>query len=906
MDRYICLLFVGITIINVMPFILHFDVSGKSAERVENIGIQEDMRDDRFIQMLVFSLTITVPMLVDMLCGLAQKDSFYFVERVVLIIVCNMTSAAFYFNQHMDSPQDLFASLFGSQTSIITGVLLDGLLKSKLGAWTPRQVRVGFLFYIGSQLYVYLPRLTSFPLKIVLNICYAISVAMFAVALGRYVYRAFPGGKVSQQIDSNEYLPIFCLVLQTAYHVTLGIGFGCWHVKYLQAADIHFIMFLVIVTSAITVLCTVLPGRLARSKINEMEQSLAMKKSFIRYIGHEIRTPLNVSSIGLDILLSGTETAAAAFTIATARQNSSPELAVQQFESGSRKKAYTPTDFTPAGSSKHLHKQSSFGLSLPLGSRHSSKVQMLGHISTDHHTSNEKNTAENNHVLQEVRNAVGLATDILNDLLLYDKLDTDNVQLERTEVNVAELVKSTMAMFAIQATAKNIEFSVQVEDQLPVLRGDEFKLRQVLCNLASNALKFTPENGRVNLSVSTIGDDVPPVHSNNGATEKVGSGVIKKQLQIQCVDNGIGITKENLTKLFKNIVQFDANVNQEGNGSGLGLFITRGLVELHQGTVNVHSNGLGKGCTFTVCLPFDASDNEKECWFRSTACATWTQLCRLGGAVVGKKVQIVHNHVKVVPLAFDDNDVEAGKPAAAITTVGRPGSLTLISSGSNLVGSFDAGQTSSSSVDVPHELTSTVMMMPLARLQLIDESRDSNDAMSASSMGESKMTMVTASSVRPSPSRQQFTRNKSIQNNVSLLVGLTGLVVDDSKSSMKMVVMLLKKLGCGQNTAVDGVEAVNYIKEAIASKLEEVDFILMDNCMPNMSGVDACREIRRLGYGGPIIGLTGHTLDEDVACFRNAGANHVLAKPLDIAALQSCLSDMIPLVKERLQLSSAL
>jgi signal transduction histidine kinase/CheY-like chemotaxis protein len=902
MDRYICLLFVGITVINVMPFILHSDVSGKSSERLENISIQGDMRDDRFIEMLVFSLTITVPMLVDMLCGLAQKDSFYFVERVVLIIACNMTSAAFYFNQHMDSPQDLFASLFGSQTSIITGVLLDGLLKSKLGAWTPIQIRVGFLFYIGSQFYVYLPRLTSFPLKIVLNICYAISVAMFAVALGRYVYRALPGGKVSQQIDSNEYLPIFCLVLQTAYHVTLGIGFGCWHVKYVQAADIHFIMFLVIVTSAITVLCTVLPGRLARSKINEMEQSLAMKKSFIRYIGHEIRTPLNVSSIGLDILLSGTETAAAAFTMATARQNSSTELAVQQIDSGIRKKTNTSTHLTPRGSSKQNHKQPSFGLLPPMGSRHSSKVQMLGHIST----SNEKNTAENNHVLQEVRNAVGLATDILNDLLLYDKLDTDNVQLERTDLNVAELVKSTMAMFAIQATAKNIEFNVQVEDQLPVLRGDEFKLRQVLCNLASNALKFTPENGRVVLSVSTIGDDVPTVSSSSGATDKAGSGVIKKQLQIQCVDNGIGITKENLTKVFKNIVQFDANVNQEGKGSGLGLFITRGLVELHRGTVNVQSNGLGTGCTFTVWLPFDGSDNETECWFKSTACTVWTQLCRLGGAVFGKKVQIVRTHVKILPSDFDEHDVEAGKPAAAIATMGRPGSLTLISSGSNLVGSFDAGQTSSSSVDVPHEPTSTVMLMPLARLQLIDESRDSNDAMSASSMGESKMTMVTASSVRPSPSRQHLTRNKSIQNNVSLLVGLTGLVVDDSKSSMKMVVMLLKKLGCGQNTAVDGVEAVNYIKEAMAGKLEEVDFILMDNCMPNMSGVDACREIRRLGYGGPIIGLTGHTLDEDVACFRNAGANHVLAKPLDIAALQSCLSNLIPMVKERLQLSSAL
>jgi CheY-like chemotaxis protein len=131
------------------------------------------------------------------------------------------------------------------------------------------------------------------------------------------------------------------------------------------------------------------------------------------------------------------------------------------------------------------------------------------------------------------------------------------------------------------------------------------------------------------------------------------------------------------------------------------------------------------------------------------------------------------------------------------------------------------------------------------------------------------------------------------------LTGLTALLVDDSGSSIKMLSMLLKKLGCKCLTAPDGTDAVAMINKILSNPHEGgtatvIDFILMDNYMVNMNGPEACRLMRAAGFTSPIIGLTGHALTEDVAVFKAAGANDVLSKPLDISAMQVLLKQLLP------------
>jgi CheY-like chemotaxis protein/two-component sensor histidine kinase len=207
-----------------------------------------------------------------------------------------------------------------------------------------------------------------------------------------------------------------------------------------------------------------------------------------------------------------------------------------------------------------------------------------------------------NNIILEIRNAINLGTKILNDLLAYDKIDSKSMHLEKTRIDVEELVTSTLSMFCAQATVRNVRFDVDVESNLPKLKGDPYKIKQILGNLASNALKFTPPGGSVIISIRR-------------------SDLNSNYLVVECQDTGIGIAKEKQRNFFQKNVHFDAQTSSQeqtaqeqqvrgadlGGSAGLGLFITQGLVELHGGTIQVHSEGLNRGTKFTVKLPFDSS-----------------------------------------------------------------------------------------------------------------------------------------------------------------------------------------------------------------------------------------------------------------------------------------------------------
>jgi CheY-like chemotaxis protein/anti-sigma regulatory factor (Ser/Thr protein kinase) len=172
----------------------------------------------------------------------------------------------------------------------------------------------------------------------------------------------------------------------------------------------------------------------------------------------------------------------------------------------------------------------------------------------------------------------------VDDLLAYEKISSGVLALDKTFVNVRYLVESTLAMFKIQARAKSITMLVlENEDVIQdstYFEVDSGKMCQVLRNFISNALKFTPENGAVRIE----------------ATEQDGF------VTIRVIDSGVGIEAKNLPKVFQEIVQFDVNKNQKGGGSGMGLWLSKQIVELHGGSVAVTSEGDGKGCCFEVRL----------------------------------------------------------------------------------------------------------------------------------------------------------------------------------------------------------------------------------------------------------------------------------------------------------------
>ncbi|BAY89104.1 MULTISPECIES: PAS domain S-box protein [unclassified Tolypothrix] len=193
--------------------------------------------------------------------------------------------------------------------------------------------------------------------------------------------------------------------------------------------------------------------------------------------------------------------------------------------------------------------------------------------------------------LQTIERSGEHLLELINDILDLSKIEAGQLQLEYAPIAMRKLCESSLAFIKQQAGQKRIQLEVKIPPQLPKLLLDERRIRQVLINLLNNAVKFTPEGGRITLEVSR--QQLIPEVENISLTSFI---------RIAIIDTGIGIAPENIKKLFKPFIQIDSALNRQYTGTGLGLALAKRIVELHSGKVGVSSE-LGVGSCFTVDLP---------------------------------------------------------------------------------------------------------------------------------------------------------------------------------------------------------------------------------------------------------------------------------------------------------------
>ena len=284
---------------------------------------------------------------------------------------------------------------------------------------------------------------------------------------------------------------------------------------------------------------------------------------------------------------------------------------------------------------------------------------------------------ERRETLVETQSACGAALDILNELLLFDKLETGALVLHKLTVPVPELVEDSIKMFSVQTREKSIELTItnhssDTNDTSPFYmmtpnlssRGasprprcdtsqvayicstdevcvDKNKVLQVIRNVVSNAIKFTPAFGKIQVTVwfqptahlikprsfhhlipTSLSRRYQPVslaeeadvdlEMNNTSTSWVSRRLgttrttadsVSGELVIEVKDSGAGISEENQKRLFKEVVQFHPELLQNGGGSGLGMCISKGIMDMHGGSISVFSAGEGQGSVFTLRLP---------------------------------------------------------------------------------------------------------------------------------------------------------------------------------------------------------------------------------------------------------------------------------------------------------------
>jgi len=174
---------------------------------------------------------------------------------------------------------------------------------------------------------------------------------------------------------------------------------------------------------------------------------------------------------------------------------------------------------------------------------------------------------------------------LISDVLDLAKVEAGKFVLQPETLPVGATLEDILVIGRALAKKKAQTVEAEIEADLPALRGDPVRFKQILFNLLSNAVKFTPDNGRIGLAASRSAAD-------------------RTLLEIRVTDTGVGIKAEDLPRLFQEFVQLETTQAQKHEGTGLGLALTKRLVEMHGGRIRAESEGEGKGSTFTVLLPF--------------------------------------------------------------------------------------------------------------------------------------------------------------------------------------------------------------------------------------------------------------------------------------------------------------
>jgi signal transduction histidine kinase/ActR/RegA family two-component response regulator len=195
--------------------------------------------------------------------------------------------------------------------------------------------------------------------------------------------------------------------------------------------------------------------------------------------------------------------------------------------------------------------------------------------------------------LQTIENSSRHLLTLINDILDVAKIESGQVTLELKATDIDSLCKSSIAFIKQQALTKRIQLIDRIPKNLPEIMLDETRIRQVLINLLNNAVKFTLEGGTITLEVSQV-------QLESSTTNLTPLNYIK----IAVIDTGIGISAENIQKLFQPFIQIDSALNRQYTGTGLGLALVKRLVEIHGGNVELTSE-VGVGSCFAINLPFN-------------------------------------------------------------------------------------------------------------------------------------------------------------------------------------------------------------------------------------------------------------------------------------------------------------
>ena len=478
------------------------------------------------------------------------------------------------------------------------------------------------------------------------------------------------------------------------------------------------------------------------------------------------------------------------------------------------------------------------------------------------------------HYAEAVRASGESLLEILNDILDFSKIEAGSVELETVDFDLRVLLDDFAAIPAVRAQAKGLEFICAVAPDVPAyLSGDPGRLRQVLLNLAGNALKFT-QHGEISVRA--------------GLVEETDTDAV---VRFSVKDTGIGIAAEQHELLFQKFTQADASTTRRYGGTGLGLAISKRLVEMMGGEIALVSEpGRGAEFWFTVRL---AKQAEPERILVSAAEIRGTHILVVDDNATNREV------LSAQIRAWGGRPEEATDGPSALLALrrardaGDPFAAAILDmqmpdmDGADVARAIKADETLKHTrlvlmTSVGHRGDAREMQELGFSAYLVKPARQSDlfDSLSAvlarSEVSHAKQRIVTRHVVREM-------RRAAVRI----------LLAEDNITNQQVALGILKKLGLHADAVVDGVEAITSLETL------PYDLVLMDVQMPEMDGFEATRRIRDpesavLNHKVPIIAMTAHAMQGDRERCLEAGMDDYVTKPISPQALAGALDRWLP------------
>ena len=469
--------------------------------------------------------------------------------------------------------------------------------------------------------------------------------------------------------------------------------------------------------------------------------------------------------------------------------------------------------------------------------------------------------AEQRHFAEVIRGSGDALLGVINDILDFSKIEAGRLELEATALDLRGCIESALELVAPAAAHKGIDLAYDLDPGAPTgVVGDLTRLRQILINLLNNAVKFT-ERGEVVVTVRAEPIDTGDRH----------------RLTFAVRDTGIGIAEDRRDRLFESFSQVDPSTTRRYGGTGLGLAISNRLVELMGGAMSVESSP-GEGSIFRFTIEAEATPLPPRAFEGAVA------------SLRGKRVLIVDDNATNRDILARQATMwgmdarQTGSPVEALGWIrgGKRFDVVIL----------DQQMPEMDGLTLAQEIGRVRADLPLVMLTSID----SIDASSAAALAG-----YLTKPVRPSQlfdalmglfgagfaeSAERAAAVAEPDEHLAERLPLRILVVEDNAVNQQLALLLLQKVGYRADVAANGVEALEALQR------QPYDIVLMDVEMPEMDGLEATRQIRRMSHVEPrprIIAVTAKALQGERELCLQAGMDDYLTKPIRLHELIEAL-----------------